>query len=269
MSGRSVFAFAAASFACLGGCEAKGPRPINFGVPTTVQDSGLLDSLKVEFEKANAGYRLRVVSGGSGELLELGARGDVDVLLSHSPAAEAEFMEAGHGLLRRPVMENDFVIVGPPHDPAGIRGLSDASAALARIAAVGAPFLSRADDSGTHRRELELWVASTERGAGYRELGQGMADVLTASSELQAYALCDRATYTSLREVLEPAIMVEGDERLRNIYSVIVPARGRDRAGGHAFADWVASADGHDVIGRYGVERFGEQLFKPIAPSTS
>lgn len=248
------------------GTCAEGPRRVLvFGIPTTVEDSGLLDALLPEFQRAYPEYRTRYLSAGSGQLLMLGARGDLDVLLSHSPRAEAEFMAAGHGVLRRRVMENDFVIVGPPADPARVRGMNDAAGALTRIAAAGAPFLSRGDDSGTHRRELELRSGAglAAGGRGYRELGQGMGEVLRAASDLGAYTLCDRGTYLNLRENLELEVLVEGDPRLLNVYHVIVVAGARESEAAHAFAEWLTSETGQRAIAAYGTQRFGQPLFRP------
>ncbi|KPK59848.1 MAG: hypothetical protein AMS21_09715, partial [Gemmatimonas sp. SG8_38_2] len=164
----------------LSGCQDEDRPTLTLGIPTTIQDSGLLELLLPEFERAYPTYRLRYIAAGSGELLTLGRRGDVDVLLSHSPAAEVEFMQAGHGACRRPVMENDFVIVGPPNDPAGIRGTRNAAEALALIAEAGAVFLSRGDESGTHRKELDLRgvLGRSATGPGYREMGERMGSVL-------------------------------------------------------------------------------------------
>jgi tungstate transport system substrate-binding protein len=251
----------------MAGCGEDERRPLTLGVPTTVQDSGLLDALLPEFGRMHPEYRVRFVAAGSGELLALGARGDLDVLLSHSPAAELEFVDAGHGTSRREVMENDFVIVGPPSDPAAVRPLDDAVLALARFAAAGTLFLSRGDDSGTHRRELELWAEAglDAGGPGYRELGQGMGALLRAASELGAYALCDRATFLNLSQTLNLEILVEGDPRLRNIYSVILVSRAREPDGARAFADWVSSVAGRRAIAGYGRERFGDSLFRPTS----
>jgi tungstate transport system substrate-binding protein len=210
---------------------------------------------------------LKYVSAGSGELLALGRRGDVDVLLSHAPAAEVEFMEAGHGTYRRLVMQNDFVIAGPPTDPAGVREMRDAPEALARIGETEAFFLSRGDESGTHRKEIEL-RALLDRdaiGPGYREMGEGMGSVLRAASELGAYTLSDRATFRNLESTLHLEIMVEGDPRLLNIYHVIVAAETQMREAGRAFAEWLQSEEGRRVIDGYGREQFGEPLFRPTS----
>ncbi len=260
-------AITAALCLSLGGCHEKGRRTLTLGVPTTIQDSGLLDELLPEYERFYPQHRLRYVAAGSGELLALGRRGDVDVLLSHAPAAEVEFMQTGHGISRRLVMENDFVIVGPPSDPAGVRGMRGASEALTRIGLAEASFFSRGDESGTHRKELELRDAMgrTTTGAGYRELGEGMGSVLRAASELGAYTLCDRATYRNLEGTLDLEILVEGDPRLLNIYHVIVVAGSQELDAARAFAAWLHSDEGRRVIGGYGREQYGEPLFKPTS----
>jgi tungstate transport system substrate-binding protein len=225
----------------------------------------LLDALMPEFGRVHPEYRVRFVAAGSGELLALGARGDLDVLLSHSPSAELAFVDAGYGTSRRQVMENDFVITGPHSDPAAVGPLDDAVVALARIASVGTLFLSRGDDSGTHRKELDLRAEAGlgVRGPGYREVGQGMGAVLRAASELGAYALCDRATFLNLSETLELEILVEGDPRLRNVYSVIQVARAPEPEGARAFAEWMTSDAGRRAIAGYGRDRFGASLFRP------
>lgn len=248
------------------GCGGDQRRTVNLGIPTTIQDSGLLDALLPEFERAHPELRLRYVAAGSGELLALGTRGDLDVLLAHSPVAERQFMEAGRGAERSMVMENDFVIAGPGSDPAGVRGMRDAVAALARIAGAGALFLSRADDSGTHRKELELREISglAVGGPGHREMGQGMGAVLRAASDQGAYTLCDRATLTNLAATLELEALVEGDPRLVNVYSVILIADPRELEGAREFIDWLTSGEGRDVISSYGVEQFGAPLFRSV-----
>jgi len=252
---------------CLAGCRGPEGSTLTLGVGTTVHDSGLLDALLPRFQERRPDLRVRYLAAGSGELLALGVRGDVDVMISHSPAAEQEFMAAGHGDLRRRVMHDDFVIVGPSADPAGIRGMNDATAALTLIARTDALFLSRGDDSGTHRKELELWSLTSvdDRGSGYREQGEGIAAVLRAASELDAYTLSDRGTYLNLRETLASEILVEDDPRLLNVYHVIVPTRSTQPEAARAFADWITSPPGQRVIGEYGVARFGEPLFHPSA----
>lgn len=253
------------------GCGGEPTTTLTLGVGTTVHDSGLLDHLLPVFTRTRPDLRVRYIAAGSGELLALGQRGDVDAMISHSPRAEEEFMAAGQGVLRRRVMHNSFMIVGPPADPAGIRGLEDAPAALARIAAGGSRFLSRGDDSGTHRKELALWSDTdvADRGAGYREQGEGIAATLRAASELGAYTLCDRGTYLSLRETLELDVLVVGDPRLLNIYHVIIPSRSAQPEAARAFADWITSSVGQRAIGEFGLERFGEPLFNPSAADTT
>ena len=260
------FGLAAALLLCLTGCGGE-QAAINVGVSTSIHDSGLLTVMKESFEAANPGYSLRVIAAGSGQLLSLGARGDLDVLISHSPAAELRFIEAGHGVRREPIMENDFVIVGPPADPARIRGTSDVVAALAKIADSGAAFMSRGDESGTHRKEQELWRAAgiAPGGWSYSQLGQGMGAVLNAASETRSYTLADRGTYLFMRRVLELDILVEGDERLRNVYSVIIVTGPRERVGAELFVAWVTSAPARSLISGYGRKEFGTPLFKPYA----
>ena len=260
------FGLAAALLLCLTGCGGE-QAAINVGVSTSVHDSGLLTAMKESFEAANPGYSLRVIAAGSGQLLSLGARGDLDVLITHSPAAELRFIEAGHGVRREPIMENDFVIVGPPADPARIRGTSDVVAALAKIAHSGAAFMSRGDESGTHRKEQELWRAAgiAPGGWSYSQLGQGMGAVLNAASETRSYTLADRGTYLFMRRALELDILVEGDERLRNVYSVIIVTEPRERVGAELFVAWVTSEPARSVISEYGRKEFGAPLFKPYA----
>ena len=250
----------------LWGCGGGSEINIGLGASTSVHDSGLLDVLAAEFEAANPSIRLRPVAAGSGELLEMGARGDLDVLISHSPQAELEFMDAGFGSLRRRLMWNDFIIVGPASDPIGIRGATDPARALADIASSHGSFLSRADSSGTHLKELELWQAAgvTDRGRGYREMGTGMANVLIAAAEVDGYALTDRGTFSSLGSDLGLTILVAGDDRLMNVYHVILVAEAREPAAARRVADWLTSAAGLRVIGSFGVQRFGEPLFHPF-----
>jgi len=263
--GLACAAISVALCLALSGCRDVDRRTLTLGIPTTIQDSGLLDVLLPEFERAYPTYRLRYIAAGSGELLALGRRGDVDVLLSHAPAAEVEFMEAGHGISRRLVMENEFVIAGPPSDPAGVRGMRNAPEALALIGEAGAVFLSRGDESGTHRKELDLRdiLGRSATGPGYREMGEGMGSVLRAASELSAYTLCDRATFRNMEETLDLEILVEGDQRVLNVYHVIVAAGSQEPEAARAFAAWLHSEEGWRVIDGYGREQFGEPLFRP------
>ena len=240
---------------------------------TSTQDSGLLDVLVPEFEKLT-GYQVKTVAVGSGQALTMGKEGNADVLLVHSPAAEKEFMAGEYGVDRRLVMHNDFIIVGPATDPAGIKKTTTAADALKAIAAAEAPFVSRGDDSGTHKAELALWkkAAITPEGAWYQESGQGMGATLTIASEKGAYTLTDRATYLAQKDKLDLEILVEGDPALLNIYHVISvnPAKWPkvNAAGATAFADFLTSPDGQAMIGSFGVEKFGQPLFVPDAGKT-
>jgi tungstate transport system substrate-binding protein len=243
------------------------PQEIVLASTTSTEDSGLFEDLLPAFSHEYPEYRLRVIAVGSGEALRLAARGDADVVLAHSPQAEAEFMAAGHGESRKPVMHNDFVIVGPPRNGSAGCALDDAPAALACIARAGFTFISRGDDSGTHARERQLWTAAgvEPTGAWYREAGQGMGAVLMMASEKRAHTLADRGTYLSLRDRLNLVIVAEGDPRLRNQYSVIVVRSAANRDGARAFAEWVTSMSAQRLIGSFGAARFGRPLFTPNA----
>ncbi|CAN5604122.1 extracellular solute-binding protein [soil metagenome] len=249
-------------------CDRPGSEVI-LASTTSTHDSGLFDVLIPAFRSAHDSVRVKVIAVGTGEALALGRRRDVDVLLVHSPADEDAFMAAGHGIRRLPVMYNDYVIVGPPADPAGARGLRVAEA-LRIIVAADAPFLSRGDSSGTHLRELELWSASgLPAGAisGARvEVGQGMGETLTIASERSAYTLTDRSTYLALRGAIDLAITVEGDAGLINPYSVITVRGARNAAGADLFAHWLTGAGGAAVIRAFGIDTHGEPLFLPGAP---
>ncbi|HYN48979.1 MAG TPA: substrate-binding domain-containing protein [Candidatus Nanopelagicales bacterium] len=237
---------------------------------TSTQDSGLLDVLVPAFEQAT-GYVVKTVAVGSGQAMTMGKECNADVLLVHSPAAEAEFMDAGSGVDRRLIMHNDFVIVGPAADPAAIKGTAKAADALAKIAAAEATFVSRADKSGTNAKELGLWKAAniTPQGAWYLESGQGMGATLQITSEKGGYTLTDRATYLATKDSLSLDILVEGDAGLLNVYHVISvnPAKcpGVNAAGATAFADFLTSADGQAMIGEFGKDTFGQSLFVPDA----
>lgn len=234
---------------------------------TSTEDSGLFDVIIPAFEAAHPEYEIHVTAIGTGQALELGRRRDADVLLVHAPAAESAFVAAGYGRARCEVMYNDFVIVGPDADPAGLRGGGDAAAAFGRIAAERAPFTSRGDDSGTHRKERSLWKAAgvTPSGPWYMEVGQGMAETLRMASEKRAYALTDRGTYLNTRRGLDLEVLVEGDRRLFNQYGVIPVTGAANAAGAAAFASWITGREAQEIIGRYGVERFGQPLFVPNA----
>ncbi len=246
-------------------CEPR-EREVILACTTSVEDSGLLDALLPAFGESHPDLDIKVVAVGSGEALALGARGDADVVIAHSPAAEQAFMEAGHGRGRHAIMANDFVLVGPASDPAGVRGRTP-PAALRAIAAAGAPFVSRADDSGTHTRERALWAAAGVEPAGdwYMEIGQGMGEALRVASERAGYTLTDRATYLALAQTLLLAILVEGDPGLTNLYSAITTTRARNPRGADALVGWLAGREGQQRIRAYGADRFGRSLFEPLA----
>jgi tungstate transport system substrate-binding protein len=241
---------------------------------TSTQDSGLFADLLPRFEAAT-GVAVRVVAVGTGQALELGRRGDADAVLVHDRAAEDAFLAGGFAESRRDVMWNDFLIVGPAADPAGVRGAADVAAALAKIAAARAPFASRADDSGTHKAELRLWQAAgvdprAASGGWYRETGSGMGATLNTAAELGAYGLADRATWVAFRNKRELVALVEGDPRLRNPYGILVVSPAKHP---HAkvelarrLAEWLTSDAGRAAIEGFRVD--GVQLFHaaPAAP---
>lgn len=245
----------------------RAPETLLLASTTSTEDSGLFDVLLPAFEAAHPEYDVHVTAVGTGQALLLGRRRDADVLLVHAPDAEARFVAEGYGVGRCQVMYNDFVVVGPETDPAGVSESGDAAAAFAAIAAAGAAFVSRGDDSGTHRKERSLWDASgeTPAGAWYLEIGQGMAEALRMAEEKRAYTLTDRATYLNLMERLELHLLLEGDPRLFNPYGVIPVAGAADPAGPRTFARWITGPEGQDVIRGYGVARFGVPLFVPDA----
>jgi tungstate transport system substrate-binding protein len=216
-----------------------------------------------------------VVAVGSGAALKLGEQGNADVLLAHSPAAEVTFMSDGFGSDRRLVMHNDFIIVGPAIDPAGVKTSASAVDAFQKIAASGTQFISRGDASGTNTKELALWKSANITPASqawYVETGQGMGATLTIASEKAAYTLTDRATFLANQANLQLALLYEGDNALLNVYHVIIvnhdkwPSTNLD--GAIAFANYVTSPEGQALIGSYGVDKYGQQLFIPDAGKT-
>jgi tungstate transport system substrate-binding protein len=229
---------------------------------TSTQDSGLLDELVPGFEE-ESGCSVKTVAVGSGEALELGEKGNADVLLVHSPEAEQEYMDGGHGVSREAVMHNDFIVVGPADDPAGIKGVDSAAEAFTRIAKAEAPFASRADESGTNTKELSLWEAAgiEPKGSWYIETGQGMGETLTIAGQKQAYTLSDRGTFLAT-DNLDLDLLVEGGKDLLNPYHVIVvKGEGLNRACAQGFSDWIVSPKTQRAIGRFGVAEYGEPLF--------
>lgn len=270
---RRVVAGVVVSSAAVMAAPAPASEPVTVILATTTstQDTGLLDVLVPEFERVHPGIRIKAIAVGTGEALAMGRRGDADVLVVHARAAEDAFMAEGHGLLRYDLMHNDFVLVGPPSDPAGVqgRGILDA---LKGIAAASATFVTRGDGSGTHTRELALWKQAgvgVPTGSWYLEAGQGMGATARIASEKQAYTLMDRGSFLALRATLALTVVSEGGDDLINRYGVIVVSPdshpGVRAAQGKVLADWMVSAAGQRLIGEFGVPRFGQALFVPDA----
>jgi tungstate transport system substrate-binding protein len=246
-------------------------KSIILATTTSTQDSGLLDVLIPAFEK-DSGYIVKTISVGSGQALAMGEKGEADVLLVHSPDAEKKIVELGFAVNRRLVMHNDFVIVGPSRDPARIRGLKSAKEAFKKIAEAHGLFFSRGDNSGTHVLETKLWKTAglnVEGQKWYKQTGLGMGQTLNVSAEKQAYTLTDRGTYLSLKKTLGLDILVEGDPSLLNVYHVMEVNRAKwpkvNSEGGKAFADFIVSSKAQEIIGTFGVDKFGSPLFFPDA----
>jgi tungstate transport system substrate-binding protein len=244
-------------------------RAVTVASTTSTQNSGLFAWLLPQFTEAT-GIEVQVVAVGTGQAIRIATNGDADLLLVHHEASERKFVADGLGLERHPIMHNDFVLVGPGADPAGIGGLNDIATALQRIGETGQVFVSRGDDSGTHKKELELWSASgfdpqPASGSWYRETGSGMGATLNTANAMNGYTLSDRASWVSFGNKGDFEILVEGDPRLHNPYAAIVvnperhPHVRADEA--QAFVDWLTSAQGQAAIAAFRVD--GEQLFFP------
>ncbi|MGE5617899.1 MAG: substrate-binding domain-containing protein [Sphingomonadaceae bacterium] len=238
---------------------------------TSTQDSGLLDVLIPMFEKSS-GYRVKTIAVGSGQAMTMGQRGEADVLLVHAPDSEKKFVEDGFGVNRQLVMHNDFIIVGPPEDPAQVKGTKAAGEALKKLASTKTLFVSRGDNSGTHQLELKLWKNAgidVKGQSWYQETGQGMGATLNVAAEKKGYVLTDRATYLAQKSRLGLDILVEGDAALMNIYHVIQvnPAKFPkvNADGAKVFVDFMVAKDTQDVIGKFGADKFGQPLFFPDA----
>lgn len=244
--------------------------PVILSTTTSTQDSGLLDMLVPLFER-QTGYSVKTIAIGTGQALALAGRGEADVVLAHAPALEKKYIADGKMLNRRLVMYNDFVIIGPAEDPAKIKGMTKAADAMKAIASTGSRFVSRGDNSGTHNLEKELWkLAGVEPQTGwYIESGQGMGATLGIADDRKAYTLTDRGTYLAFQKRVRLPILLEGDRPLLNLYSVmeVNPANGPkvNTAGGKAFADFMVSADVQRVIKTFGVDKYGQPLFVPVA----
>src|SRR6266704_4876175 len=244
--------------------------PVILSTTTSTQDSGLLDVLVPLFEK-QTGYTVKTISVGTGQALALAARGEADVTLAHAPELERRYVAEGKMLNRRLVMYNDFVIIGPEDDPARIKGMTKAVEALKRIAETQSRFVSRGDRSGTHILEQGLWKQAgiEPKGTWYIESGQGMGQTLGIANDRRAYTITDRGTWLAFHKRISLPILVEKDKPLLNIYSVmeIHPANGPrvNVAGGKAFADFMVAPETQAVIKTFGVDKYGQPLFVPIA----
>ncbi|HEX6080647.1 MAG TPA: substrate-binding domain-containing protein [Methylomirabilota bacterium] len=240
---------------------------------TSTQDSGLLDVLVPMFER-KTGLSVKTISVGTGQALALAARGEADVTLAHAPSVEKKYVEEGRMSNRRLVMYNDFVLIGPAEDPAKIRGLPRAVDALRRIAEARSRFVSRGDKSGTHVLEQDLWKQAgiEPKGAWYIESGQGMGQTLGIANDRRAYTLTDRGTYLAFQRRIDLPILVEKDRPLLNVYSVmeVNPANGPrvNTAGGKAFAEFMLAPETQAVIRTFGVDKYGQPLFVPVAGKT-
>ena len=258
----------AAVLAACGAPPAQQSRDVILATTTSTRDAGLLDTLVPVFER-QSGYHVKVIAVGSGQALELGRRGDADVVLAHAPETERLLVDSGYFVNRRLVMHNDFLIVGPPHDPAGLRGMNDAIAAMRRLNERAQPFVSRGDQSGTHKLEQKLWrVAGIQPpgpGSWYVEAGHGMGETLQMADEKRAYTISDRATYLAWRDRVQLVPMVQGDTLLYNVYHVLeLNPRNAPRinvAGGKAFADFMVASATQALIGDFGKAKFGQSLF--------
>jgi len=270
---RNFFGFATAGLLALGlaGPAAAQDDFIIVQSTTSTQNSGLFDYMLPKFQD-ETGIEVRVVAVGTGQAIKNAANGDGDVLFVHAKASEEAFVADGDGVSRSDVMYNDFVIVGPPSDPAGIAGSSDVAAALAQIAEAEAPFASRGDDSGTHKAELSLWAdagvdVDAVSGGWYRETGSGMGATLNTGTGMNAYVMTDRATWISFGNKGDYDVVVEGDEKMFNQYGIILvnPEKHSNVKveQGQAFIDWVLSEEGQATIAEYKID--GQQLFFPNA----
>ena len=246
------------------GCAGSAPETrLVLAATTSLEDTGLLDTLAAEFASAHPNIRLTPIAVGTGQAIQLARRGDADVMITHDSVAEMALVADGVAKERRSLMYNDFLIAGPADDPAHARG-TDVVASLRTIAAAGSPFVSRGDDSGTHRKELALWRAArlAPRGSWYIEAGLGQGDALILASQKRAYILTDRATYLRFRPRLALDVLSAGDARLLNTYGVVV-LNGKHEEAARTFATWVTSQEVQRRIGEFGKAAFGESLFIP------
>ena len=256
-------------------CGPSAPAKEIFLVSTSsTQDSGLLDVLLPAFT-AQSGYKVNLVATGSGQALKIAEQGNADVILLHSPAAEKQFIADGWGIDRRLVMHNDFVIVGPASDPASVQARTSAADAFLAIFSSALTFVSRGDESGTHVKEKAIWLSADLNPfeqSWYLETGQGQGNTLSIASEKQGYALVDRGTFLAYQKNIDLKILFEGDPVLLNVYHVIIVNPEKwphvNLAGAQAFADFVTSPEGQQIIAQFGVDQFGQSLFIPDANKT-
>jgi tungstate transport system substrate-binding protein len=251
--------------------SAQAQKNLILATTTSTQDTGLLDVLVPMFEK-KTGYFVKTIAVGSGQAMAMGQKGEADVLLVHSPDAEKQFMADGYGVNRLIVMHNDFVVVGPPADPAGIKAIKSTPDAFKKMATTEALFLSRGDKSGTDAKEKALWKSAGVAPQGqkwYQETGLGMGQTLSVAAEKKAYTLADRGTYLSMKKTLGMEILNEGDKSLLNVYHVIEVNASKfpkvNTEGAKAFSNFILAKETQEFIGKFGVEKFGAPLFFPDA----
>lgn len=268
---RSLFAALMLAVSGLSLAAQQATKTLILATTTSTQDTGLLDVLVPAFEK-KTGFIVKTIAVGSGQAMAMGQKGGADVLLVHSPDAEKKFVADGFGVNRRLVMHNDFVLVGPAADPAGVKSAKTVSEALKAIQGKGAIFVSRGDKSGTHSTELKLWKTASvnpEGQAWYQSTGLGMGQTLGVAAEKKGYTLTDRGTFLSLKKRLNLAILKEGDASLLNVYHVIEVNGAKfpkvNARGAKAFADFMVASDTQKTIGTFDVEKFGGALFFPDA----
>jgi len=264
-----LFAFGASNL--FAASDVPKQKNIILATTTSTQDTGLLDKIIPVFEK-QTGYFVKTIAVGSGQAMKMGEKGEADVMLVHSPDAEKKFIADGFGVNRHLVMHNDFILVGPPADPAKIKGVKSSADAMKMIARSESLFLSRGDNSGTHAKEKTLWKKAEIAPAGqkwYQETGLGMGQTLSVAAEKKGYTLADRGTYLSLKKNLGMDIMVEGDAALLNIYHVIEVNSAKwpkaNAQGAKAFANFMVSKSTQEIIKTFGVDKYGSPLFFPDA----
>jgi tungstate transport system substrate-binding protein len=267
---RNVFVLLVAGILLCSPTPTAAQQEIIFATTTSVQDTGLLDAIVPTFEK-QSGYRVKAVAVGTGQALALAAKGEADVVLAHAPDTEKQYVADGALVRRRLVMHNWFLLAGPAADPAKVKGATKAVDGLKKVAEAKTPFVSRGDDSGTHKLEKKLWEQAGIKPAGewYLEAGQGMGRTLSIAGEKQAYVISDRATYLAFQKTTDLAALLEGDPAFLNVYHVMEVNTENfpkvNAKGGKAFADFLLSPAVQDTLKTFGIDKFGEQLFHPDA----